>query len=50
MTNDSDIFREVPGKHRLPLYEGKMVHQFDPQWDPSIRYWVDMSRTAGRGS
>jgi hypothetical protein len=29
MTNDSHIFRTEPGAGRLPLYEGKMIHQFD---------------------
>ena len=40
MTNDSRLFRTEPGPGRLPLYEGKMMHQFmctlrEP------RYWVD---------
>ncbi len=40
MTNDSHLFRTEPGPGRLPLYEGKMMHQFmctlrEP------RYWVD---------
>ncbi|MFO0051344.1 MAG: Eco57I restriction-modification methylase domain-containing protein, partial [Dolichospermum sp.] len=28
MTNDSHLFKTEPGKGRLPLYEGKMIHQF----------------------
>src|SRR5690606_37902589 len=35
MTNDSDLFETEPGSGRLPLYEGKMIHQFTHQWgDP----------------
>jgi len=42
MTNDSDLFRTAPGEGRLPLYEGKMIHQFTHQWEgASARYWVD---------
>ena len=40
MTNDSDLFKTAPGKGRLPLYEGKMIWQFDHQLVPP-RYWVD---------
>jgi len=52
MTNDSHLFKQEPGKGRLPLYEGKMIHQFTHLYaDP--RYWVDEqeSRKAllGRG-
>lgn len=40
MTNDSHLFKQESGKARLPLYEGKMVHQFTHKFaDP--RYWVD---------
>ncbi|MBL9178338.1 MAG: hypothetical protein JNM65_09755 [Verrucomicrobiaceae bacterium] len=39
MTNDSDLFEKNPAKGRLPLYEGKMVWQFEsPYTEP--RYWV----------
>jgi hypothetical protein len=40
MTNDSSVFRTTPGKGRLPLYEGKMIHQFTHNFAPP-RYWVD---------
>jgi hypothetical protein len=32
MTNDSHLFKTEPGEGRLPLYEGKMIHQFTHQW------------------
>jgi type I restriction-modification system DNA methylase subunit len=39
MTNDSHLFKTEPGKGRLPLYEGKMIWQFDHRLsDP--RFWV----------
>lgn len=40
MTNDSHLFRTEPGPGRLPLYEGKMIHQFTHQF-ATPRYWVD---------
>ncbi|MEG4272732.1 MULTISPECIES: Eco57I restriction-modification methylase domain-containing protein [unclassified Microcoleus] len=40
MTNDSNLFKQEPGKGRLPLYEGKMIHQFTHLYAES-RYWVD---------
>ena len=40
MTNDSHLFKTEPGKGRLPLYEGKMIWQFDHKLSPP-RYWVD---------
>jgi hypothetical protein len=40
MTTASHLFHTEPAKGRLPLYEGKMIHQFEHQFaDP--RYWVD---------
>jgi hypothetical protein len=40
MTNDSHLFKTSPGPRRLPLYEGKMIHQFTAEWkDP--KYWLD---------
>lgn len=36
MSNDSGLFRDAPaadeGGPRLPLYEAKMIHQFDHRW------------------
>ncbi len=40
MTNDSHLFKQQSGKGRLPLYEGKMIHQFTHQF-AEPRYWVD---------
>jgi hypothetical protein len=40
MTNDSGLFKSSPGEGRLPLYEGKMIWQFEHLYlEP--RYWVD---------
>jgi hypothetical protein len=39
MTNDSDIFPTEPGRRRLPLYEAKMIHQFQHGFsEPG--YWI----------
>jgi len=56
MTNDSRLFKTEPGPGRLPLYEGKMIHQFDHRFSEP-RYWVDekegraalLGRTPDRG-
>ncbi|MCP5524171.1 MAG: ATP-binding protein [Verrucomicrobiales bacterium] len=40
MTNDSDLFHTETGKGRLPLYEGKMIWQFQHGY-AEPRYWVD---------
>jgi hypothetical protein len=40
MTNDSALFKTAPGEERLPLYEGKMVHQFVIDL-AKPRYWID---------
>lgn len=32
MTSDSGLFFETPAPSRLPLYEAKMIHQFDHRW------------------
>lgn len=45
MTNDSRLFHTSPGPGRLPLYEGKMIWQFDHKLLPP-RFWVD--EPAGR--
>lgn len=53
MTSDSHLFKTAPGKGRLPLYEGKMIWQFDHRF-AEPRYWVEESETRaavlGRGS
>lgn len=39
MTNDSSLFKTAAEKDRLPLFEGKMIHQFIHNFtDP--RYWI----------
>ncbi len=43
MTSDSKLFRTSPAEGRLPLYEGKMIWQFDHRYAPA-RYWVDESQ------
>jgi hypothetical protein len=40
MTTDSHLFKTEAGAGRLPLYEGKMIHQFTHLWGEP-RYWVD---------
>lgn len=40
MTNDSHLFKTSPGSGRLPLYEGKMIWQFDHQYSEP-RFWVN---------
>lgn len=47
MTNDSGLFRTSPDAGRWPLYEGKMVWQFDAYYEQP-RYWV--SEKEGRAS
>lgn len=32
MSNDSHLFQGEPGEGLLPLYEAKMIHQFDHRW------------------
>jgi Eco57I restriction-modification methylase len=40
MTNDSKLFKTESGKGRLPLYEGKMIHQFTHNF-AQPKYWLD---------
>lgn len=40
MTNDSHLFKTEPGAGRLPLYEGKMIWQFEHGY-AQPRYWLD---------
>lgn len=41
MTNDSYLFNTNKQENMLPLYEGKMIHQFTHVWDgTSPRYWL----------
>lgn len=32
MSNDSHLFSDTADEHKLPLYEAKMIHQFDHRW------------------
>ncbi|OAI03717.1 restriction endonuclease [Methylomonas methanica] len=32
MTSDSHLFADSADEHKLPLYEAKMIHQFDHRW------------------
>jgi hypothetical protein len=32
MSNDSHLFQDASAEDRLPLYEAKMIHQFDHRW------------------
>ena len=45
MTSDSQIFETSLASSRIPLYEGKMIHQFTHQMSKP-RYWID--EAAGR--
>ncbi len=40
MTNDSHLFYTENAEGRLPLYEGKMIHQFNHLWKEP-KYWLD---------
>jgi hypothetical protein len=39
MTNDSYLFKTTPGNGRIPLYGGKMIHQFTNLY-ASPKYWI----------
>lgn len=39
MTDDEPKFKSSPAAKRLPLYEGKMIHQFEANMQPP-RFWV----------
>ncbi|MFP4123189.1 MAG: Eco57I restriction-modification methylase domain-containing protein [Coleofasciculus sp.] len=47
MTNDSHLFNPQPAAERLPLYEGKMIEQFNHTFG-TARYWIEES--AGRAA
>jgi hypothetical protein len=40
MTNDSFLFKNQVAKGRLPLFEGKMIHQFTHRWNDTLRFWI----------
>jgi hypothetical protein len=39
MTDDAALFHKQRGAGMLPLYEGKMIHQFTHRWGEP-RYWL----------
>jgi hypothetical protein len=39
-TDDAGLFKKKPSKRSVPLFEGKMIHQFTHLWSEP-RYWVD---------
>src|SRR5206468_11605367 len=43
MTDDAFLFHKQPSRGMLPLYEGKMIHQFDHRFSEP-RYWVDENK------
>lgn len=42
MTDDVHLFKGAPSPQRLPLYEGKMMWQFEHR-QAEARYWVDVA-------
>lgn len=46
MSNDSHLFQDSGGKGLLPLYEAKMIHQFDHRW---ATYEANAKGQAGKG-
>ena len=46
MSNDSHLFHNAGGGDRLPLYEAKMIHQFDHRWATyKVENGKDVSKT-----
>ena len=43
MTDDASLFSKVKGKTKIPLYEGKMIHQFNPNFE-SPSHFVELSK------
>ena len=43
MTNDSYLFETTAGPGKLPLFEGKMMHQFVSDWGEP-KYWIDEAK------
>ncbi len=48
MTNDRRSFQDSDGSGRLPLYEGKMIHQFDHLFCKP-KYWLKMNARLASG-
>jgi hypothetical protein len=47
MTGDSDLYLSTSGHNRLPLFEGKLIHQFTSGWGKP-KYWLDEKKAAAR--
>lgn len=47
MTDDSGLFKTSPTDGRIPLYEGKMIHQYDSHFSQP-RYWVETAAATER--
>ena len=47
MTNDSQLFHTEPEDSRLPLYEGRMIHQF-ASYQALPKYWIEESEGRAR--
>jgi len=47
MTDDSGLFKTSPTEGRIPLYEGKMIHQYDARFSEP-RYWVEAEAATER--
>lgn len=45
MSNDSNLFKAEPRVDYLPLYEGKMIHQYDSRWATFDQLNEDGSRS-----
>ena len=43
MTTDSHLFQNQSQNDRLPLYEGKMIHQYNHAWGRP-KYWINESQ------
>ncbi len=47
MTDDSGMFMTTSATGRIPLYEGKMIHQYNCHFSQP-RYWVDTAAATAR--
>lgn len=46
LTDDRHLFKTTDKSGRLPLFEGKMIHQFSHRWGEP-KYWI-VEKRAGR--
>jgi hypothetical protein len=40
MTDDAELYKTTPGKTRVPLYTGKLIHQFDHHFGEAS-FWLE---------